>query len=305
MADQKRTALDWEDIRIFVALARHGSLSATARALSVNHATIARRIQALEGAMGEKLVERRPDGYVLTPAGTRALGPSSDMEAAASALSRGGTDDQPRGLVRVNSPPSLSQAFLAVHLAKLTIQFPSLDIDVASDVRNVSLERRETDIALRYGKPQDGDVIAKRLSTIGFGFYAAPGYESHARNSETPSFVGFDEMNAYLPEAVWLSRQFPQARIAFRASNQIAQAAAASAGAGVALLPHFVGRTIADLRLIQLGDDPPSRELWLITRRRDRKDASVRAIADFLVELFLEQRTLFEDPIDLKAINGS
>src|ERR1700754_2810145 len=119
MAVQNRTDLDWEDVRVFIALARHGSLSAAARALSVNHATIARRVHSLETAMGERLVERRLDGYVLTPAGTRVLGPANDMESAAAALSRGGAEDRPTGLVRVNAPPSLSQNFLARHLARL------------------------------------------------------------------------------------------------------------------------------------------------------------------------------------------
>jgi molybdate transport repressor ModE-like protein len=73
VADQIRTPLDWEDIRVFVALARYGSLSAAARTLAVTHATISRRIQSLELTLGHSLVERRPDGYVLTPAGTQAL----------------------------------------------------------------------------------------------------------------------------------------------------------------------------------------------------------------------------------------
>src|SRR3712207_2969806 len=105
MADKKRTDIDWQDVRIFVALARHGSLSAAARMLSVNHATIARRLHSLEQSLGEKLVERRPEGYVLTPAGTHALEAASDMEQAAQILGRGMTDGTPSGLVRINSSP--------------------------------------------------------------------------------------------------------------------------------------------------------------------------------------------------------
>ncbi|WP_176316196.1 LysR family transcriptional regulator, partial [Burkholderia territorii] len=119
MADQIRPTPDWEDIRVFVALARHGSLSAAARALSVSHATISRRLLSLEQPLGERLVERRPDGYVLTAAGTRTLGSASEMEAAAAQLGRGGTDDSPRGLVRINAPPSLAQHFLIARLATL------------------------------------------------------------------------------------------------------------------------------------------------------------------------------------------
>ena len=163
--------------------------------------------------MGERLVERRPDGYTLTPAGTRMLAPASDMEAAAATLSRGGADDSPNGLVRVNSPPSLSQTFLVQHLAKLSIQHPGLDIEVATDFRTVSLERREADIALRFGRPQDGDVIAKPLVSLGFGFYATIERRRRIEAGAEPVFVGFDEVNAHLPEALWLSRHFPRARI--------------------------------------------------------------------------------------------
>src|SRR3954468_24030652 len=163
MADKKRTEPDWQDIRVFLALGRHGRLSAAARALSVNHATIARRIRALETTLREKLVERRPDGYVLTPAGTRTLAAASDMESAAETLGKGAVDDTPRGLVRVNASPGLFQGFLLSRLAKLPAQYPGIDIDVATDLRHVSLERREADIAIRLGRPQDGDVIARLL----------------------------------------------------------------------------------------------------------------------------------------------
>lgn len=294
MADQIRTDVDWEDVRIFVTLARHGSLSTAARALKVTHATISRRIQALERSFGEKLVERRPDGYVLTPAGTRLLAPASEMESAAEKFSRTAKDAGPNGLVRVNAPPSLTQAFLVAQLAQLSAHHPALDIDVASDYRSVSLERRETDIALRFGRPLDGDVQAKLLTTIGFGFYASAGWRQRVARGASPVFVGFDEANAHLPEAAWLARHFPRARIAFRADGQLAQAVAAKAGAGIAMLPHFVARTDRTLRLCELDHTPPSRELWLLRRRQDPRDTAVRVVVDFLVQIFSAERERFE-----------
>jgi DNA-binding transcriptional LysR family regulator len=303
MADQNRATLDWEDVRVFVALARHGSLSGAARALAINHGTVSRRILALEAAVGEKLVERRPDGYVLTPFGTRMLGPASDMEAAAAVLARGGADDRPRGLVRVNAPPSVSQGFLVERLAKLSVEYPGLDIDVATDVRAVSLDRRETDIALRYAKPQDGDVIARLLSIIGFGLYATTEYQARINAGEELAFVGFDELNAHLPEAVWLGRHFPRARVSFRTNNQLAQAAAARVHAGVAMLPHFVGSAFPTLRPLQLEHNPPARELWLITRKQDRKDTSIHTVAEYLMQIFVKERALFEGSTDA-GVNG-
>lgn len=298
MAEQNRTELDWQDIRVFIALARHGSLSAAARALSVNHATVARRIRSLEATLGERFVERRSDGYVLTPAGTRALASANDMEAAAAVLVRGGVNDGLRGLVRVNAPPSLSQTFLVPTLARLAALHPGLDIDVATDYRAVSLEWRETDIALRLGRPEDGDVIAKRLVKVGFGFYGTTSCRDRVLAGADPVFVGFDEANAYLPEALWLSRRFPRARLAFRTNGQVGQAAAAKAGAGIALLPHFIGRNEPDLVICRLAHVPPPKEIWLITRRHDRKDLAIRSVADFIVQSFEEERSRLEGPAD-------
>jgi molybdate transport repressor ModE-like protein len=298
MADQIRTGLDWEDVRIFVALARHGSLSAAARALSVNHATVARRLSSLEQTLGEKLVERRPDGYVLTRAGDRALAAANDMETAAATLSRGGADHKPRGLVRISATPGLAQGFLVTRVAKLTAQHPGLDIEVAMDVRAVSLERREADIALRFGRPKYGDLIAKRVVTFGYGFYGSAKWRRRINDGATPVFVGFDEASASIPDAVWLSQHFPRARIALRTNNQFAQADAAKADAGIALLPHFIGRVHEGLGPCSLDPTPPSRELWLVTRRQDNKELSIRTVVAFFTQVFCDERELFEDRRD-------
>lgn len=294
MADKKLTTLDWEDVRIFVSLARYGSLSAAARALSLTHATISRRIQSLEHTLKEKLVERRPDGYVLTPAGTHVLSSANEMEVAAARLIRGGSDDKPKGLVRVNSSPSLTQSFLVPRLAKLAVEHPLLDINITTDLRNVSLERHETDIALRLGKPLDGDVLAKKVASIGFGFYATKEWCQRIKKGTAPEFCCFDELNAHLPEAEWLLQHFPRTRLAFRANNQIAQAAGAEQGAGIAMLPHFIGRTSKLLHHCPLEHMPPSRGVWLLTRPQDRRDLSIRTVVEFLTETFSTERALFE-----------
>lgn len=294
MADQNRAALDWENVRMFVALARHGSLSGAARALSVNHGTVSRHVSSLEAALGEKLVERRPDGYVLTSAGTRVLGAASDMEAAAAVLARGGADDLPKGLVRINAPPSVSLGFLVERLAAFSLRHPGLDIDVATDFRTVSLGRREADIALRYARPDDGDVVARLLAPVGFGFYATAAVRARVEDGDAPVFVGFDEANAHLPEAAWLTRHFPRARMGFRANHHIAQAMAAREGAGVALLPHFVAAAFDALAPVRLDPPPPDRELWLVTRPQYRKESAVATVADYLVQLFSDERGRFE-----------
>jgi DNA-binding transcriptional LysR family regulator len=294
MADRKRTEPDWQDIRIFLALGRYGSLSAAARALSVNHATIARRLHALEAAMGEKLVDRRPEGYALTLAGSRALSVAGDMEAAVQTLGRGGTDNMLRGVVRVNAPPGLAQGYLIGRLAELSMRYPGLDIDVATDFRSVSLERHETDIAVRVGRPQDGDILARLLMKIGYGFYGTPKLCRDVEAGAAPVLIGFNEMNAYVPEALWMGRQFPRTRVSFRASDQFAQATAAKAGAGIALLPHYIGRRDPKLRPCALESVPPAREVWLLTRREDRKSPVIGLVVQHLLKAVAADHALFE-----------
>ena len=278
---------------MFLALGRHGSLSAAARILGVNHATIARRLHALEEDMGEDLVERRPDGYVLTPAGAQVLSAASDMEAAALTIGRREDNGGLHGLVRVNAPPALSQGFLALRLAKLTVAHGGLDIDLATDVRAVSLERHETDIAIRMSRPEDGDVIARRLGSIAYGFYATSALCQRLAAGEAPAFIGFDEADLHLPEAAWLARQFPRARVAFRAGNQAMQAVAALSGAGVCLLPHYIGGAMPDLQPYNLGSVPPTRDVWVLTRRRDRQDPLIRVVTDYIAAIFEQDGHMF------------
>jgi molybdate transport repressor ModE-like protein len=257
MTDQKRTALDWQEVSVFLALARHGSLSAAARMLSVSHATIAPRIHSLEDSLGEKLVERRPDGYVLTIAGTHALQAASEMEDAAQALTNGKHDGTPSGLIRLSSSPGLSN------------------------------------IAIRVDVPKDGDIIARPLTTIAYGFY---GTEEASRTAEAGSdlvFIGFNEADAYLTQAAWMTKHFSRARVAFRAKDQFLQSLAARSGIGLALIPHYIGRSDPALQICDLGVLPPSRDVYLLTRSRDRKNASIRVVADSVADMFEQDRDLF------------
>ena len=295
MADRKRTEVDWQDVRVFLALGRYRSLSAAARALQVNHATIARRIQSLEASMGKKLVERRPDGYILTPAGEVALEAATGMEAAAQQLTRteGTAAQDVRGLVRINAPPGLAHAFLAARLGGLATIHPGLDIDLATDLRSVSLDRRQADIAVRIGKPADGDFIATAVGKMAFGFYGTEARCEEVAQGHPPVFVSFDEQNADLSESSWVAQQFPRSRVAFRAENQVLQATAARAGAGIALLPHYIGRQVPELQQVGLTPLPPAREMFLLIRGQDRNARPIRAVMAHLVEVFRESRTLF------------
>jgi hypothetical protein len=106
-------------------------------------------------------------------------------------------------------------------------------------------------------------------------------------------FIGFNEADAYLSQEVWMARHFPRARVAFRAKDQFAHSVAARFSAGLALLPHYIGRSDPLLRICDLGPTPPSRDVLLLTRRRDRKQMSIRVVADEVTGMFEQARELF------------
>src|SRR5712672_11853 len=263
MSDKKRTALDWEDLRYFVALARYGTLSATARGLRVNHATVARRVASLETLLGRPLFDRRADGYALTVEGKAVLDQARSMDdAALSVLRRLDAGTELSGLVRLSVGRVLAERFLIDRLGKFHERYPAIDLELIGGSRIVSLARREADVALRYGASKDSELVARRVARIAFGLYASPNYRDRLDAGDKPAFIGFDEENGFIAEAAWLARRFGDRRFSFRTTSQTTQAAAARAGYGVALLPRYVAAGEQGLVRVLLGERLPDRDVW-------------------------------------------
>jgi len=295
MADRFRTArVDWEDVRFFAALARHGSLSATARALGVNHATVSRRIAALEASLRVKLFDRWATGYTLTADGRHALVATEAMADAAGALLRLNSARGLSGLVRITATPSLAESFLIPRLAALHAQHPLLDLEITAQRDLISLSRHQADIALRLGRPRHPGLVGRRASGLAYRFYATPEWRNRIERGATPSFIGFDAAGADYPEALWLARAFEDAPMTLRCNHQTGQIAAARAGFGIALLPHYLAASDPTLSEVSLPVKPPSRELWLLVRRDVRTTERLRVVVDYLLELIRRERSLFE-----------
>lgn len=298
MAEQNRTrALDWDDLRYFLALARGGSLSAAARALKVNHATVARRLAHLESRLGKPLFERRPDGYVPTAEGEALLAPAAAMdEAALAVLRRADRGSELRGLVRITTTPGFADSFLVPHLGPLQKRHGGIDLEVIGESRNLSLARRETDIAIRLGRPKDGEARARHVASMGLRFYASRHYLKRASDPADHRFIAFDEENAAVPQALMLRKVRAGRRVVFRSNSQIAQAMAASQGLGIAMLPCYLAAGYPGLVPVELGEPPLSREIWLLVRRDLARTPRVRAIADGLIEIFHQERRRLAGP---------
>jgi len=292
MTDKKHTAtLDWEDVRFFTALARHGTLAATARSLKVTHATVARRLANFETTIGRPLFTRSAAGLALNAAGAAALAEAAQMEMAACALAeKRERPDTVAGSVRITTARVLADGFLAERLAPLQARHPELDIELSATSRNLSLARREAEIALRLARPASGELLARRVITLDYGFYAAPEYQRRLDSGEQPAFITFDDGSDHVPEAAWSQKFLSGRRVLLRANSQLSQALAARAGRGVALLPGLVARALGGLQLVEFDQQPPARELWLLMRPDVARLARVRIVADHLVDILHEHQ---------------
>jgi DNA-binding transcriptional LysR family regulator len=275
---------DWEDIRHFVALAREGTLSAAARTLGVDHATVARRVAALEASTGLKLVDRRARATLLTEDGRRVAAVAAPMEEAAFALSRTAQAAKPGvdGEVTISAPPNLASAVIAPQLVRLRQQHPGIRIKLMGEKRRASLSRREADVALRLSRPVETGLFVRKIGSFGFSLYGAPAY----LNKTPPhafAFIGYDASMAESPQEVWLRAVIGEREVVLRTNDLETQIAAARSGLGIAALPHYLGEGDPRLQRHDVPGRPVSRDVWLLVHRDLRQVPPVRAVMEFLV----------------------
>ncbi|CCE07461.1 putative transcriptional regulator, LysR family [Bradyrhizobium sp. STM 3843] len=275
--------IDWTDLHHFVMLAREGTLSAAARALGVDHVTVARRIAALEQATRLKLVDRRARLYVLTEDGRRLATAAAPMEDAAYAVERAIKAARPGllGEVTISAPPSLANAMIAPKLIELRRQHPGLTIKLIGEKRAASLNRREADVALRLTRPAEAGLVARRIGSFGFSLYGAPAYLRETPPSAL-SFIAYDASMDEAPQQQWLKAIAGRRAIVLLTSDLENQAAAARTGVGLAALPHFLGDPDPHLVRFDPGRSEITREIWLVVHRDLSRAPLVRAVMQFL-----------------------
>jgi DNA-binding transcriptional LysR family regulator len=283
----------WDDLQYLMEAVRHGSLSAGARALGVDHATIGRRIRRLEQVLGRAVLDRQRPGLALTAFGEAALAEAERMRDAAATVARL-AEARPKlaGPVRITTTGMFATTYLTPALAQFRKQQPLIQIELVVDERSLSLARREADIALRLARPKDSGLVTRRVATLSYGFYATPAYLKRAKKDGF-DFVGFEENPPEIPEVGWLRQAAGDRPIAFRSNSRMALIEAVRAGLGIGILPHYAAKGLAPVAL-EGGPANMTRELWLLVHR-DLKDAPrFRAVIDFLVERTARDRGRFE-----------
>jgi DNA-binding transcriptional LysR family regulator len=274
--------LQWSDLRVVLALGRAPSFSAAARNLGLDQTTVGRRLAALEAALQGRLFLRERGRLLPTALGEAAIARAEEVEAAVLALetAAGESGAAVAGRVRITAVPILVNQLIVPRLPGLLQRFPGLAIDANADSRNLSLSRRETDIALRFARPEGGSELCRRIGSLAFSVYAAKGAEA----SGLP-WVTYEERFLHYPQARWVvAHVAPEdlARLRINDAEGLAQAVRSGLGRGV--LPDFMAAQ--DAALVRISAEPVlHRDLWLLVHPDLRQLPRVAAVLDWLAAL--------------------
>ncbi|MCC7325676.1 MAG: LysR family transcriptional regulator [Burkholderiales bacterium] len=284
---------DWDDLRYFLAVARHGSTLAAARVLKVNQSTVQRRLTELEQRIGRPLVRRHPTGYRLTEFGEALLPQAQRVEQAVAAFEVQ-VDVSRRdavGVVRVTCPePLMNRITASPLLERFRMRHPGLEVEFAMSDRYLDLAKGDADVALRSGDTDDGVLIGRKIGDSLWAVYASRAYvERHGRperieDLERHALAGFDETMAGHRAAKWLREVVPGARIVARNDSVLGLLNSVKASIGIAPLPTALGD--AEPELVRLfGPIPELTRIWRVLAHPDvRHTPRVAAFFDFMVE---------------------
>lgn len=282
---------NWDDTRIFLAIARAGTLSGAAEAMEMGIATISRRLDRLERSLAVPLFSRHQSGYRLTDDGEALLERAEALEYAGLAFGETAKlQGNVAGLVRLATSDNLATQFILPSLKGLLEKYPDLRVEVLSGVQSVNLHRRDADLAIRMVKPDSGNLTLKRLGTVGFGLYSDDAYlkilagEPAGLSLNSAQYVGWPESHQHLSAAQWVTRILRGRPCRVEANTLVAQVSAVSAGLGLGVLPHFMARKNG-LHCVNPGIGV-DQTLWLVMHSDLAGSRRVRAVADHLIAVF-------------------
>jgi DNA-binding transcriptional LysR family regulator len=287
----------WDDVRIFLAIHRAGSLSAAAGPLALTQPTCGRRLAGLEAALGMRLFERTPEGLHLTAAGAALVQPAEAMEAGARALAleTAGRERDLRGVVRIATTELLAVSFLVDALRPLRARHPEVRFELVLSNEESDLLRREADVALRFGpegtRPSPDRLVAQKLGDEPFDLYGADAYvAAHGAPPDPAALAGHDVVvySARNPASAWCAGAFRGANVVLAVPSMLASAAAVAGGLGLGVIPRRAARRFPQLR--RLCPEVARGTGWLIVSPDLRRVPRIRVVADTLAAMFRDSR---------------
>lgn len=292
--------MDWDDVRMFLAVARTGQILAASKRLGVNHATLSRRVTTLEERLKARLLIRRTNGCDLTAEGEIFLHAAERMETEMlrAQASLGHLDSTIAGTVRIGAPDGFGVSFLAPRLGRLTARHRELRIQLVPVPRSFSLSQREADIAITLERPEQGRLVSSKLTEYTLGLYASKDYLSATGTPQTVEAlrdhprIGYVEDLIFTPSLDFTGEVMRSWDAAFEISTSIGQTEAVRSGAGIGILHDYIARQYPELERI-LPAIAIRRAYWTTYHESARDLVRVRTVVDFLQELVQAERRIF------------
>jgi len=292
---------NWDDLRVFLAIRRQGTLSAAARELRVSQPTVGRRLRHLEEILQARLFDRLPEGYLPTAAGAELLPLALDMERTALAVSRRQASfaDQVRGTVRLSVFEQTAR-FLSAYLDQLHERLPEVELELSVAHLAANLSRREADLLIRECLPDSPGLVSRRLGECAYAVYGSSEYlRGHPQALSEERYplcdwVGSDDEHMYFGGQKWLRDRLGGRLPVLRMNNSVIMHDAIRNGAGLGVLPCFAGDPDAGLRRLTGPLEDVSSTLYLLVHRDMRRSPAVRASMEALIDLYTQHSALLE-----------
>jgi len=281
--------MNWDDLRYFLAVCREGTVTKAARVLDVNHTTVARRVNALEGELGTRLFDRTNDGYAMMQSAENMYAHALEIEQRAQAIDRElfGRDVELKGSLKLTVAHDVSNILIVPSIPAFKNEYPCIDIELLTTTGLVDLAAREADLAVRLtAKPPDY-LIGRKVMPIRHGVYGSPEYLR--RSKEPRDVILFRGATGY-PE--WVRRHFPNAQLALRVDDVGTMREAVKNHLGLARLPCYIGDSDSNIRRLDLELTPSSWGVWVLSHTDLRSTARVRVCRECLFDVLAAQRAL-------------
>lgn len=295
--------MNWDDLRFFLSVARAGQIGRAARLLRADATTVSRRIRRLEADLGQVLFEQDREGQRLTGPGRALLMRVEDMERSASTIGEGtGGEGGASGILRVSASEGFGIWVIAPHLHDFAARHRAITIDLTASTGLLNPSRRETDIAILLARPRKGPLLTRKLTDYSLGLYGARHYLERtgglAGRDDLSShrIIGYIPDQIYAPELDYLAELLPGLEANLRSSSINAQHRLCRAGAGLAILPDFMGGQDAELERV-LPDFTLQRAFWLAIHQDVRNLARVSLFNDWLTELVADMAGVLNPPL--------
>ncbi|MCG8490874.1 MAG: LysR family transcriptional regulator [Sneathiellales bacterium] len=281
--------MNWDDLKFFLYVHRHGNLSAAAKALDVNQTTVGRRIQQFEEENGERLFIRTRNHWSLTQAGKDLLPRVEEVEGQALYIEHFlNNSGQRQETLKITAVETLLSHLLIPAVSEFRSRHPHLELTLLGGNQNMDLDRLEADIALRMARPTCGQMVISKLEDIGFALYC---HQKMPRPDLKSAFwVIYDHSLQSLPEMSWIAENHPDAKIGLRCQSAAMVQQALKTGPYIGILPCFMGDTQPDLKRLSGPYPLLRREIWLACHEDLFNTPKIQAAIAWIKGVFAENK---------------